>query len=1358
MHIVEFCYFPATSNPGITLQLSAIKPLTGNNFEEWFESFNVHMTLHNLDLALRVDEPSRPTDVSSADERSFYEKWEHSNRSCLMVMKYTIDKSIKECVPKTERAKVFLEYVKANYTKTDKSKMTTYLKLLTTTVYDGVGGVRDHIIKLKHYFNKANEMKVELGEKFLKWLILESLPISFDTVKLTYNALEEEWTLEELMSLVVQHEVSLKKNETHSLALVTGEVSNVKKRPPHKNFGGSGKFKKKGNSNQGTSNASISSNAGKNERFKGKCNFFHKVGHKQVDCFKFKNWLEKKKKGEIVVVVNLNANMIETNIVDVHANSWWLDTGATIHVTNSLQELINKRSPSKHEELVYMGDRSKVKKVFFLLQNVAYIPSLRRNLISVSILDRQGYTFHFGGGKVDIFCNSVLIGNAVLFGNLYSLSLHHGPLCDSSSVNSVVGCKRARLNLSSSMLWHKRLVTNWARIRDGVLSNLDFSDFETCVVCLKGKMTAKTRKEKVDKCGSTLNLIHTDICGPLTPTALGGYKYFITFIDDFSRYGYVELIHEKSDSLNVFKAFKAKVELQLGKPIKAVKSDKGGEYYGRYDETGRNPGSFAKFLLECSIDARYTMPGTPQQNGVAERRNRTLLDMVRCMLSNSSLPEFLWGEALRTAAYILNQVPSKSVPKTPYELWSGKKPSLHHFHVWGCKAEVRPYNPQSKKLDPKTISGFFVGYCIGSRGSRFYCPSHTIRIIESDMAVYFEDEVNVDPSFVSREIPLGEEHVVIHFPTSHVPNVDVPIVQPPATNQGEHGDQVELDILVESTVVDGIPLRRSQRVRRPAISDDYMIYLQEHEYDGYDVSDPVTYQEAIHCPQFTSWKEAMNDEMNSMYMNGVWDLIELPHGCKPVGCKWVFKTKRDPRGQIERYKARLVVKGYSQREGIDFKETFSPVSTKDSFRVIMAIIAHFDLELHQMDVKTAFLNGDLDEDVYMEQPIGFAEVGKEDLVCKLNKSIYGLKQASRQWYLKFDSIITQNGFKENTVDRCIYLRISESSYIFLVLYVDDILLASNDFDLLFETKHMLSTHFDMKDLGEASYVLGIKILRDRANGVLKLSQRTYIEKILKRFNMHNCSSIRAPIVKGDKFSKAQCPQNDDEREEMRTIPYSSLVGSLMYAQVCTCPDIAFVVGMLGRYLSNPGSQHWKAAKKVLRYLQGTKDLMLTYRRTNILDVVGFCDADFAGCIDDKKSTTGYIFVMAGGVVSWKSVKQTLTTSSTMEAEYVACYEACCHAIWMRNFISALGVVDSISRPLKLFCDNSAAVAFSKNARSTSRSKHIDVKFYFVKEKVAESLIDIEYMSTKGMLADPLTKGLPIVVFHEHVSQMGLLEA
>jgi hypothetical protein len=258
-------------------------------------------------------------------------------------------------------------------------------------------------------------------------------------------------------------------------------------------------------------------------------------------------------------------------------------------------------------------------------------------------------------------------------------------------------------------------------------------------------------------------------------------------------------------------------------------------------------------------------------------------------------------------------------------------------------------------------------------------------------------------------------------------------------------------------------------------------------------------------------------------------------------------------------------------------------------------------------------------------------------------------------------------------------------------------------------------HFDMKDLGEALYVLGIQILHDRTNGILGLSQKTYIEKILSRFNMQSCSIGKAPIVKSDKLSKSQCPQNDEERAHMQTIPYASLVGSLMYAQVCTRLDIAYAVGVLGRYLSDPGLNHWKAAKKVLRYLQGTKDFVLTYRHSSIVDVVGYTDADYAGCVDDRKSTSGYVFMMAGGAVFWKSVKQTLTATSTMEAEYVACYEATCHALWLWNFISDLGIIDSISKPLKIFC-------------------------------YLASYINVEHISTEQMLADPPTKCLTPKVF------------
>ena len=258
-----------------------------------------------------------------------------------------------------------------------------------------------------------------------------------------------------------------------------------------------------------------------------------------------------------------------------------------------------------------------------------------------------------------------------------------------------------------------------------------------------------------------------------------------------------------------------------------VHSDKGGEYYGRYDKTGHNLRPFAKYLQECAIDAQYMMSGIPQQNGIAEMRNCILLDIVRCMLVNSSLPEFLWSEALKTVAYILNQVPIKYVPKTPYELWSQKKPNLCHFHVWGYKVEVRPYNPQSKKLDPKTIGGYFIGYCVGSRGFRFYYPSQTTKVIESNRAIYFENDTGISQGLI--EIVFKEHLVFIHVPIAFAPIsssvVDQHPIAIPDNELIEEVDTEDLDVVME------IPLRRSDRAHRPVISDDYIAHLQEHEYD-----------------------------------------------------------------------------------------------------------------------------------------------------------------------------------------------------------------------------------------------------------------------------------------------------------------------------------------------------------------------------------------------------------------------------------------------------------------------------------------------------------------------------------------------
>ncbi|KAH9656751.1 hypothetical protein KPL70_022797 [Citrus sinensis] len=720
------------------------------------------------------------------------------------------------------------------------------------------------------------------------------------------------------------------------------------------------------------------------------------------------------------------------------------------------------------------------------------------------------------------------------------------------------------------------------------------------------------------------------------------------------------------------------------------------------------------------------------------------------------------GEALKTAAYILNRVPTKAAAKTPYELWTGRKPSLNHLHIWGCPAEARPYRPHERTLDSKTVSSYFVGYAERSRGFKFYDPS-TRSIFETGTATFLEDVEFGGRNLVRNIVFKDEEGSTVAFDNVQVliPVIDHEVNSDPQPSdnivQPQH--QHEMIVPEEQTQQpqEPVQLRRSTRERRNAIPDDYIVFLQEHEDEtGVMEDDPINFHQAMQSSNSHKWIEAMNEEYKSMQDNKAWELISLPSGAKPIGYKWIFKTKRDSKGNVERYKARLVAKGFTQKEGIDYKETFSPVSTKDSFRIIMSLVTHFDLELHQMGVKTAFINGDIEEIIYMVQPENFVLGDPKKMVCKLTKSIYGLKQASRQWYFKFHQIIISYGFEANVIDECVYHKFSGSKHIFLVLYVDDILLATNDIGILHDTKSFLSKHFEMKDLGDVSFVLGIEIHRDRSRGILGLSQRNYIDKVLKKFGMQNSKPSDTLVAKGDKFSLSQCPKTNLEIQEMEKIHYSSAIVSLMYAQVCTRPDIAFIVGMLGRYLSNPGMDHWKTAKRVMRYLQRTKEYMLTYRRSDQLEIIGYSDSDFAGCQDSRRSTSGYIYMLAGGAISWRSAKQTLVASSTMAAEFVACYEASNQGIWLRNFVTGLRILEGVEKPLKIFCDNKSSVLYFNNNRSSTKSKHIDIKFLVVKERVQSGQISIEHIGTNSMIADPLTKGLPPKVVHEHTACMGVI--
>ncbi|KAK1593393.1 hypothetical protein QYE76_008217, partial [Lolium multiflorum] len=575
---------------------------------------------------------------------------------------------------------------------------------------------------------------------------------------------------------------------------------------------------------------------------------------------------------------------------------------------------------------------------------------------------------------------------------------------------------------------------------DGLLESLDFESLDRCEACLMGKMTKTPFSGMMERATDLLKIIHTDVCGPMSVASRGGYRYVLTFTDDLSRYEYIYFMKHKSKTFEKFKEFQSEVENQRNKKIKFLRSDRGGEYLS-YE--------FGMHLKKCGILSQLTPPGTPQRNGVSERRNRTLLDMVHSMMSLTDLPLSFWSYALETAAFTLNRAPSKSVETTPYELWFNKKPKLSFLKVWGCEAYVKKLQPD--KLEPKSEKCVFIGYPKETIGYTFYHRSEGKIFVAKN------------GTFLEKEFLTKEYRKLYTVPPT------------PATEEANDNDH-------ETSNEETTEPRRSTRER--ATPDWYDPCLNVMIVDNND-EDPATYEEAMMSPDSNKWQEAMKSEMGSMYDNKVWTLVDLPDSRKAVENKWIFKRKTDADGNITVYKARLVAKGFRQIQGVDYDETFSPVAKLKSVRILLAIAAFFDYEIWQMDVKMAFLNGDIEEELYMVQPKGFVDPKNADKVCKLQRSIYGLKQASRSWNRRFDKVIKDFGFIQCHGEACIYKKVSGSSVAFLILYVDDILLIGNDIELLSSVKGYLNNSFSMKDLGEASYILGIKIYRDRSRRLIR---------------------------------------------------------------------------------------------------------------------------------------------------------------------------------------------------------------------------------------------------------------------------------
>ncbi|KAH9647652.1 hypothetical protein KPL70_025267 [Citrus sinensis] len=724
---------------------------------------------------------------------------------------------------------------------------------------------------------------------------------------------------------------------------------------------------------------------------------------------------------------------------------------------------------------------------------------------------------------------------------------------------------------------------------------------------------------------------------------------------------------------------------------------------------------------------------TGNKNGLAERMNRTLMDKVRCMLVQAKLPKGLWAETLLTASYLVNLSPSAALNfKTPFEMWHGKPASYVNLKVFGCPGYA---HINQGKLAPRALKGQFIGYPDGVKGYKLWCidlePPRCI--ISRDVAFNEKAvlEVRKDAGLKTQKPQVQDD---IQFEVEH-----------PDSKKSERGDSSDKDSEDHDecsgpqpksqmqTQVQGYQLtkdREKRQIRPPQRYGyaDLIAYALAASHD-IEVDEPKSYAEAIQSSNKSKWQEAMNEEIASLKKNHTWILVEKAGNRRTVGCKWIFRVK----------------------EGLTANEP----SRHASIRVLLAITAVHDLELDQLDVKTAFLHGRLHEEILMTQPEGYVDSEKPNHVCLLKRSLYGLKQSPRQWYLRFDEFMLSHGYLRCSFDCCVYYKvISTNLYIYLLLYVDDMLVACKSREEIEALKNLLNSEFEMKDLGSAKKILGMEIKRDRSKGIMFLSQEKYLRRVLETFGMTSCKPVMTPIATHFKLSSLQCPKTEEEKLEMAKIPYANAVGCMMYAMVLTRPDISYALSVVSRYMVSPGKEHWRAVKWVLRYLSGTLSHGLVYGKSGIKSegIFGFVDSDFAGDLDRRRSLAGYLYMLDGCLINWKASLQHVVALSTTEVEYTAAAEAVKEALWMKGLIAELGVSQ---KTVDVFCDSSSAIYLSKNPAHHEKTKHVDIKLHFIRNVVSMGVVRMVKIHTDRNPADMLTKVVTTAKFKVCLDIAGL---
>lgn len=1329
--------------------------LNGANFLTW--KFQMRAVFRASRVRDIVDGTrTAPAAGAAAD---LVEQWDTDNARAMVLISQTVEPDQLESLITCETAKEMWDTLcQVHEQKSSGNKLFLMQKFYDYKMASS-DSVVQHVAKVKNMAAQLRDVGEAMSNHTVMAKILATLAPKFSAFQTVWDNVEEgRQTIENLTERLIREEARFANSGEATEALAVVKTGGRKNKPQ----------------SSGTSKNRIS-------KKDAECYKCREKGHFARDCPK-----KNKKRGdrdgsesaECAFVISKDevetekgppkqnadfSNEQVRQLLEVGNDDVWLtDSGASRHVSFR-REWFDEFKPREGDTVVLGNGREcavvgegtiRVEKFVGgkwstgRIEGVLYVPSLKKNLFSVGMCTEKGYDVQFSANKVTIRLKNEEKAVGVRQNNAtYRMFFRVILPRVSGEVNAAI------VDLK---VWHERLGHVGSKaLTDMVKNNLvtgvqiKNADKFFCEPCQLGKAHVLPFKNKRESRNTKPGeFVHTDVSGKIQVDSIGRSSYYVTFIDDASSFCYVYFIQQKDEVVEKFALYEKIVANKFGTAIKVVRSDNGGEYKNAKLE---------EYLGKRGIIMENTAPYTPQQNGKAERANRTIIECVRAMLTAKGLPKNLWAEAVSTAVYILNRTThsSRKDVKTPYEIWTGNKPDLSHVRIFGSVAYKHVPKQLRRKLDDKSKKMVLVGYQGNSANYRLYDPLTQKVSVSRD--VVFDEKL----SEVSNSESDSKQRALV-----------LPKFTPVLGRVNENRDDEVIEILdeeeefgdAEDAENAAVPHpREEQRNERqnPAAEQRQLRDRQtlrtprRFDIDFVEYETPQTFREATQGPDKKKWISAIKNELHAHDKNKTWTVVEREKGMKLIDSKWVFKQIQDKTEGGPRYKARLCARGFLQQPGLDYKETFAPVVRYDSLRMFLARVTQMDYELIQFDVCTAFLYGELEEEILMKIPEGLVveeegnreESESESSVCRLNKSLYGLKQAPRCWNQKFNAFLKKFNLVQSEADQCIYTGQVEGCEVFLALFVDDGLVASKSSSVLEKMIVRMKGEFEIT-LGDASKFVGVQIERNRDNKTMFIHQSEYVNRILSKFRMAEAKPLSVPA---DPHTILGPAEPDCEKQN---VPYREAVGSLLFLSIVSRPDIAFAVNSVSKFLNNHDPSHWRSVKRIFSYLIGTKDLGIMYRSDGDgANLTGFCDADYAGDLETRRSTTGYAFSFANGLVTWSSQRQKLVTLSTTEAEYVAAAAAAREIVWLRKLLRDLGV--DCEQGTVLHVDNQSAIRLTKNPVMHQRTKHIDVRHHFIREKIESKEISVVFVPTDTQKADLFTKAMPRARFWKLIEMLNL---